>query len=133
MFRLSRKFVAMLMLLWLPLSNGSALAATVSMELHRDACQEVTIQEMHHAEAGDHQHQHVEASAAQDQTTSTNDQTDSSCNACGVCHLACSGYLASPVTADAAAQAAAKPATPYLVVLNSITSTPLIPPPLVCA
>lgn len=131
MSRLSRKFVAVLMLLWLPLSGGSALAATVSMQAQRGACHEAAMQEMHHADAGDHRHHHPEASSAQDSTAS-NEQADSSssCNACGVCHLACSGYLAVPGIEAVAAQAAAQPVTPYLVSFHSITSTPLVPPPL---
>jgi hypothetical protein len=132
MSRLSRKFVAVLMLLWLPLFSGSALAATVSMQAQRGACHEAAMQEMHHADAGDHRHHHAEASAVQDQTAS-HDQADTSCNACGVCHLASSGYLAEPGVADVAAQAAAQPVTPYLVSFHSITSTPLVPPPLACA
>ncbi len=131
MSRLSRKFVAILMLLWLPLSGGSALAATVAMQTQHGACHEATMQEMHHADAGDHQHHHDDAHAAQDQTAS-NDQ-DSSCNACGVCHLACSGYLAVPAAVSLSVQASAQSATPYLVVFDSITSTPLLPPPLVRA
>ncbi|WP_212785091.1 DUF2946 family protein [Ferrigenium kumadai] len=130
MSRLSRKLVAVLMLLWLPLSGGSALAATVSMQAQSGACHEAAMQEMHHADAGDHQHHH-DAPAAQDQNAS-NDQ-DSSCNACGVCHLACSGYLAVPAAVPPGIQASAQPATPYLVVFDSITSVPLLPPPLVRA
>jgi hypothetical protein len=135
MSRLSRKFVAVLMLLWLPLSGGSALAATVSMQAQQGACHEAAMPEMHHADAGDHQHHHAEASAAQDaqDQTASNDQPASSCNACGVCHLACSGYLAEPGVADVAAQVAAQPVTPYLVSFHSITSTPQVPPPLVRA
>lgn len=128
MSRLTRKFIAVLMLLWLPLSGGSALAATVAMQAQGGACHEAAMPEMHHADAGDHQHHHAEAAAAQDQTAS-NDQ-GSSCNACGICHLACSGYLAEPGVADVAAQVAAQPITPYLVSFHSITFTPQVPPPL---
>lgn len=125
-----RKFIAVLMLLWLPLSSGSALAAIVSMELHRDACQEMLAQEMHHADTG--HYQHTETIAAQDRTAA-HEQTDFSCDACGVCHLACSSYLTNQDAAGATAQMPEKPATPYLVASNSVTSTPLIHPPLVSA
>lgn len=128
MSSLTRKFVAVLMLLWLPLSGASALAATVTMQVQGGACHEAAMPEMHHADAGGHQHHHDEASAAQDQTAS-NDQ-DSSCNACGVCHLACSGYLAVPAAGAPEIQASAQPVTPYLVVFDSVTSVPLLPPPL---
>lgn len=123
MFRLSRKFVAVLMLLWLPLSGGSALAATVSMQAQSDACHEMSTQEMHHQDAGEHQHHPAEAPAA-------HDQSDSSCNTCGICHLACSSYLAVPAIDATEAQAPANWVTPYLLSFHSITSTPIVPPPL---
>ncbi|HXU94532.1 MAG TPA: DUF2946 family protein [Gallionella sp.] len=129
MSRLTRKFIAVLMLLWLPLSGASALAATVAMQGQHGSCHEASMPEMHQADAGDHQHHHDDDHATQDQTVS-NDQ-DSSCNACGVCHLACSGYLAVPAMAAPENQASAQPVTPYLVVFDSITSAPLLPPPLV--
>ncbi len=131
MSHLFRKFVAVLMLLWLPLFSGSALAATVSMQAQHGACHEAAMPEMHHADADDHQHHHAEASPAQDETAS-NDQ-GSSCNSCGICHLACSGYLAVPGVGAVAAQIAEQPVTPYHVAFRSITSTPLLPPPLVRA
>lgn len=56
-----------------------------------------------------------------------------SCQDCGVCHLACTGYLTVPGLAMAAAPATAREITPYLVVFNSVTSAPLLPPPLVRA
>ena len=129
MSRLSRKFVAVLMLLWLPLFSGAALAASVSMQAQRCACHEAGMQEMHHQDTDIQQHHQAELSGAQDQSAS-HDQQDSSCNACGVCHLACSGYLAVPSMAAVAAHVTALTTTPYLVSFHSITSTPLVPPPL---
>jgi hypothetical protein len=121
MFRSSRKFIAVLMLLWLPVFTGSALAASVSMLLPQGGCcPEAAIshegmsmdmggQQMHHDEmpspAGEH-------------------------SSCGVCHLACTGYLTMPGIEMSAMQAAARETTPYLVAFNSVTSTPLLPPPL---
>ncbi|HEX5338295.1 MAG TPA: DUF2946 domain-containing protein, partial [Gallionella sp.] len=126
MSRLTRKFIAVLMLLWLPLFSGSALAASVSMQAR--TCHEAAMQqEMQHADECDHHHDEV--STAQNQATS-DDQQDSSCNACGVCHLACSGYLAVQGIAAVAAQMSAQTVTPYVVSFHSITSTPLVPPPL---
>jgi membrane protease subunit (stomatin/prohibitin family) len=121
---LTRKFIAVLMLLWLPLSSGSALAASMSMQLQRGGCMETaTMQSMAHEDmAGHHQH-HEQAPAAAD-------TQDNTCNDCGVCHLACTGYLAVPSTEVVAAQATELETTPYLVVFHSFTSAPLVPPPL---
>lgn len=128
MSRLTRKFVAVLMLLWLPLSGAGALAATVSMQAQGGACHEASMPDMHHADAGEHQHHHADAPAAQDQTASN--EEGSSCTACGVCHFACNGYLVVPAAASLQSQSAALLPTPYQVSFSSITSAPLLPPPL---
>ena len=116
MSRLTRKFIALLLLLWLPLSSGSALAATVSMQMH-DACHDMTVPTMQHQYAGDHhavvQHGHGVP-----------------CSICGVCHLVCSGYLATLAPELAAVQFDDKLMTPYQVSFKSITTAPLDPPPL---
>lgn len=116
MFRLSRKFVAVLMLLWLPLSGGSALAASVSMEA-QGSCRDMGMPAMQQHDMGGHhaagQHRH-----------------GASCDSCGVCHLACCGYLAPPSIELAALQLDGLPVTAYLVSFRSITSAPLDPPPL---
>lgn len=127
MSRLTRKFVAVLMLLWLPLSGGGALAATVSMQTQHGAC-DAAMPEMHHADADGSQHHPAGAPAVHDQTAL--DDQGSSCNSCGVCHLVCSGYLAAPGVDTVAAQAAARPAASYAVTFHSITSAPLLHPPL---
>ena len=122
MSRLSRKLVAVLMLLWLPLFSGSALAASISMQLQR-GCHEAVAQAMAHDEMGDcHQHHGGQPAAT--------DEQGPSCNACGLCHLACTGYLAVPTADLVVAQAAAREITPYLVAFHSFTSAPLVPPPL---
>lgn len=125
MFRLSRKFVAVLMLLWLPIFNGSALAATVSMQMVQGGCHEAAPQTMAHdaASMGEHHMHHGEMPVPADEHSP-------SCTACGVCHLACTGYLAVPGVELIAVQTTAREVTPYLVVFHSITSAPLVPPPL---
>lgn len=131
MSRLTRKFVALLMLLWLPLSGASALAATVSMQTPQGACHEAVMPEMQHVDAADHQHHHGDASASQEsQDQTASNEQDSSCNACGVCHLACSGYLNAPAMAAPAVRAATPSVAPYAVSFHSVTFTPLLPPPL---
>ncbi len=125
MSRLSRKFVAVLMLLWLPLFSGNALAVSVSMQLQRGDCHEAaTVQTMAHADLGEHHQHHGEMPAVADEQTP-------SCSACGVCHLACTGYLTVPDADAVTLQTAAREATPYLVIYQSFTSAPLLPPPLV--
>jgi hypothetical protein len=126
MTRSARKFVAMLMLLWLPLFTGSALAATVSMQLPHGSCHEAQgMQAMTHGDMHEHHPHHAEQ-------TPTDEHTPS-CATCGVCHLACTGYLAVPSAELAAIPAGAAEATPYLVVFHSVTYAPLVPPPLVSA
>ncbi|MDZ4202444.1 MAG: DUF2946 domain-containing protein [Gallionella sp.] len=130
MSQLSKKFVAVLMLLWLPLFSGSALAASVSMQAQRGDCHEAAVQEMQHA--GEHQHHDADASFAPGQAAPA-DQADTSCNACGICHLACSGYLAMHGLPAPEAPQAAAAVTPCTISFHSITSAPLVPPPLVRA
>ncbi len=126
MSQLSRKFVAVLMLLWLPLSSGSALAATISMQLaqgHEAAASQAMPDMDMSMDMGEHCQHHGEMPA-------TADEHGPSCNTCGVCHLACTGYLAVPAVAMVAVQSAARESTPYLLVFHSFTSAPLVPPPL---
>ncbi len=121
MSQLSRKFVAVLMLLWLPLSSGSALAATVSMQLAQG--HEATSQAMSDMDMSMDMDEHCHEMPA-------TDEHGPSCSSCGVCHLACTGYLAVPAVAMVAVQSAAREDTPYLVSFRSYTSAPLVPPPL---
>lgn len=123
MFRSSRKFIAVLLLLWLPVFTGSALAASVSMQTQQGKCHEAAMS--HEAmDMGEHHMHHG------DNMPSSPDEHSQSCSACGVCHLACTGYLAVPGPDMVAMQSAAREATPYLVVFHSFTSVPLLPPPL---
>lgn len=123
MSRLTRKFVAVLMLLWLPVFTGSALAASVSMQLQRGTCHEAAVSTAMSHEDSEHHRHHSEA-------PTVTDQQDTSCSACGICHLACTGYLVAPSVGTAAEQAASLEITPFLVVFSSFTSAPLVPPPL---
>lgn len=119
MTRLTKKFVAILMLLWLPVFTGSALAATVSMQLPQAACHEASA----HEDMGEQHQHHGDPSPIADEHTP-------SCNACGVCHLACTGYMAAPELEMSEIQASTRESTPYLVAIHSFTSAPLVPPPL---
>lgn len=124
MTRSSRRFVAVLLLLWLPLFSGNALAATVSMQMPHGSCHEAAAaQTMAHEDMAEHHQHHGEMPAAQD-------EHGPSCSACGVCHLACTAYLGIPSVEMAAVQTGAREVTPYLVIFHSVTFAPLVPPPL---
>jgi ferredoxin len=116
-----RKYIAVLLALWLPLFSGGVLAESLSMQLQRGSCHEA-------AQSTDEHIHHPLASAAVDDQSA--DQQGTSCNACGVCHLACSGYLAGSDLSGPAVQRAAISVTSYLLSFHSITSIPLLPPPL---
>ncbi|HEY0665776.1 MAG TPA: DUF2946 family protein [Gallionella sp.] len=122
----TRKFVAVLMLLWLPLLSSSALATSVSMQLQQGGCHQASTPVMSHGDMAEgmtgHHHDEMMASA---------DEQGASCNACGVCHLACTGYLAVPAAQVVAMQLSAGEIAPCLVSFISFTSAPLNPPPLV--
>ena len=127
MSRSCRKLVAVLMLLWLPVFTGNALAASIAMQMPQGECHETSaMQPMPHNNMGEHHMHHGEMPAPAD-------EHNPSCSACGVCHLACTGYLAVPCVTMAAVQTSARETTPYLVAFRSVTSVPLLPPPLVRA
>ena len=128
-----RKLIAILMLLWLPVFTGSALAASISMQTPHGECHDAAMshETMDMAmdmnmDMSEHQMHHGDMPAPAD-------EHGPSCNDCGVCHLACTGYLAVTNVSVATAQAAAHEITPYLVAFESLTSAPLVPPPLVRA
>lgn len=112
------KFIAILMLLWLPLFSGSALAAAVAMQMPNGSCHETAMQmEATDMDMGDH-----------DGHISVTDEHGNSCNA--LCHLACTGYLGVVGVTVISAHATERQITLYLVSFRSITSAPLVPPPL---
>lgn len=120
-----RRFVAILMLLWLPLFSGNTLAAMVSVPMSQGSCNETAApKKMSHSDMARHHHHHEGASV------STNDQNPS-CTSCGVCHLFCAGYLVVPSIALVAVQTSTSETIPYLVSFRSTTFAPLLPPPLV--
>ena len=110
------------MLLWLPVFTGSALAESVAMQVQHDCCPAsgISQMDMDHAgmDMGDHQMQH------DDMPTPGGDH-----GACGVCQLACSAYMAVPLVSTPV-QTATREITPFLLAFDSVTFTPLLPPPL---
>jgi hypothetical protein len=134
MTRSARKFIAIIMLLWLPVFTGSALATSVSMQLPQGECHDAAMshEAMSMDMAMDMNMDMANISMDEHRQVPAGDHSPS-CNDCGVCHLACTGYLAVTGIPAARTQAAAREITPYLVVFNSVTSVPLLPPPLVRA
>jgi len=117
-----RKFIAVLLAIWLPLFSGGALAASVSMQIQNGSCHEAGMDTMQDMD----EHQHA---MSHDQSPN-NDQDGTSCTACAVCHLACSGYLGVQAIKNLEVLQSAISVTPYLFSYHSITSTPVVPPPL---
>ena len=103
-----KKLIAILLAVWIPLFGGNALAASISMQ--HGPC--------HHAAmtAGEHMDQNA------------TDSHDESCSS--ACHLACCGYLAVEQIPPSTPRQTGNLATPYLFSFHSITSIPLLPPPL---
>jgi hypothetical protein len=134
MTRSTRKFIAVIMLLWLPVFTGSALAASVSMQLPQGECHDAAMshEAMNMDMAMDMNMDMSNMSMDEHQPVPAGEHGPS-CNDCGVCHLACTGYLTVTGVSAAVAHTAAIEITPYLVAFNSVTTVPLLPPPLVRA
>ena len=111
-----------MLLLWLPIFTGNALAASIVMQMPAGHCHDESMQmadmDMGDMDMSDH-----------DMSASADDQ-DSGCNSCSVCHFACTGYLAVATATITPTQRFSGEITPYLVDFHSFTSAPLLPPPL---
>jgi len=111
------------MMLWLPVFSGSALAASVSMQMPSSSCHEAMSS---HAMSGE-THQHAST------MHSSSDKHAPASGGCGLCHLACTAFLSADSQKLVPLESTASIATPYLVVFISVSSAPLLPPPLVRA
>ncbi|MEO8332535.1 MAG: DUF2946 domain-containing protein [Gallionella sp.] len=136
MLRPIRKFVAVLLAIWLPLFSGSALAASVAMQTTSGDCHPVAAQAIqhhaHHVSTSHHHDQiyHDQMAASHDQSPGQQDQQNPSCKDCGVCHFACSGYLATVAIDVTEALVLAQTYISSTTQFQSFTSAPLDPPPL---
>jgi hypothetical protein len=123
MSRLTQKIIAVLFAIWLPLFSGSVMAASVAMQVPSGHCQDASMQmddmDMTAMDMGDMQHM-----------SDPSDEHTPTCNTCAVCHLACTAYLAVPTLDMAAIQAGVREFTPFQVAFVSVSSAPLLPPPL---
>jgi hypothetical protein len=132
MFRLPRKFVALLLAVWLPLFSGYALADSIVMQnMHGDChgAQQVSHPSQHVSDFHQHMH-HVELAANEHQPAGQHDSQGSTCNNCGVCQIACSGYLAAVTIDVVEAQPSSQSFTLFATQFQSVTTAPLDPPPL---
>ncbi|MDD2684715.1 MAG: hypothetical protein PHY62_00985 [Gallionella sp.] len=115
------------MLLWLPLSTGSALAASVSMQMQSGECHKVVAShEVTHNHADAHDH-HL------DTTTVAAEVPTPACTDCGICHLACAAYVSVPALHTPEIRITSGIVSNSLETFASVTTLPLLPPPLVHA
>jgi hypothetical protein len=139
MIRPIRKFVAVLLAIWLPLFSGSALAASVAMQTVSGDCHPVTVQpnqqHTHHISTT-HQHDLLhndQLDASLHKAAVQHDQQNSSCKDCGVCHFACSGFLATVAIKATEIRLSTRTYATSSTQFQSYTSAPLDPPPLALA
>lgn len=113
------------MLLWLPLSTGSALAASVSMQMQSGECHKVVAShEVTHNHADAHD-RHLDTVAAEVPAPA--------CTDCGICHLACAAYVSVPALTPPEIRITSGIVSNSLEIFASVTTLPLLPPPLVHA
>lgn len=142
MIRLPRKFVAVLLAIWLPLFSGNALAVSIGMQSVGGDChvaqpgvEQSGAQHSHHS-SNMHHHMQIAADQSgghQEQQNHQHNQQNSHHKFCSVCQLACCGYLAAVTFEVAEIQLSAQSFTPFLTQFQSVVPTPLDPPPLVRA
>ncbi|MDD5471835.1 MAG: DUF2946 family protein [Sideroxydans sp.] len=122
-----RKFIAVLLLLWLPLFSASAVAESLAMQLQRGDCHESSeMMTMSHDDMMDHGMMHHEA-------MQSSEDDGSSCTSCAICHVACSAFLDAPVVAMELFETGSQPVRSTPETFVSHLSAPLDPPPLVAA
>jgi hypothetical protein len=142
MVLLPRKFIALLLAAWLPLFSGNALAVSFVMQTMGGGCHAVMQSSSVHHGASLHQHMqhgyqhmHHEVHLAQQvqQHDMQNNHQQNSHKECGVCQLACCGYMAAVVTEAPQIQPLTQLFMPVVTQFQSVSSTPLDPPPLALA
>jgi len=125
MIRITEKFAAVLMAVWLPLFAGNALAVSIGMQTVSGHCHEFQA-----ANAGaNHTYQAstLHQSMQQDQQA---DQNQLPHKDCGVCQLSSCGYMASASVEVVKAAVASIPYLPVSAQFQSVVYVPLVPPPL---
>lgn len=130
MSRSIKKSIALFIAIWLPLFSGNVLAVSVGMQSMGSDCHAAAVQQdehqLHHAMAS----QHIQSAADQDQSSCLHDQQGTGCGNSGICHLACTGYLATASIKVAEDQPSAQSFAPSSTQFQSVALTQLDPPPL---
>ncbi|MDO8464298.1 MAG: hypothetical protein Q7S46_03455 [Gallionella sp.] len=132
MLRITKKFIAVLLAVWLPLFSGSALAESIVMQSKMGDCHAVVAQEdEHRSHLASIAHEH-QAQPAEDTGMPSGHQEEPNppCNSHSICHFASCGYVANSVLMTIAVQQPDRAFTPYLVTLRSLTLPLFDPPPL---
>jgi len=134
MHRTIGKFIAVILAIWLPLFSGNALAASIAMQSVSGNCHSAAAQQSEHqphcASTMQQPMHHAQIDTGMDQPAGHQDQPNPAGDNCGTCHSACCGYM---VTASAKAMEVQPSARMFATIssqFQSITSTPLDPPPL---
>lgn len=134
MLHSAKKFIAVLLAIWLPLFGGNALAATIAMHSKGGACHAAVMQQSEphsHQASARHQHaQQEQLSAHYDLSSAHHDENDFSCKDRSICHMACCGYVASSGSVIVAAQQADRIFAPYTDTIRTLTLPLFDPPPL---
>lgn len=112
-----KKWIAVLLTICLPLVGGNSLAASIAMQQAQEPCHEMSLEDM-------------QLMPGHSDTTSSDHPSDSACSHCGLCQLACSGYMSEAAIITPTLLQAETDLPHYLLSFYSITSTPLLPPPL---
>jgi hypothetical protein len=122
MYTLPRKFVALLLAIWLPLFSGNALAAAVVIQTMNGDCHGMVVQS--------DEYQSPQLAANQDQSAGHDAQQNSPRKDCGVCYFACCGYMTAVSINVAEAQSLAQTFTLFSTPFQSITLPRFDPPPI---
>ena len=125
-----RKFIAVVLAIWLPVLSGSALASSVAMQAMDSDCHLAGVQLREYSpQQLSASHHHDQFAASHSQETGQHDQQDSSCKNCGVCHFACSGFMAALSIAETKNQVLIPGYTLFSTDFQSFSSAPPNPPP----
>jgi hypothetical protein len=129
MSRAFGKFIAVMLAIWLPLFSGNVLAVSIAMQSPGGDCHPAVAQqdEPHCASTVQQRAHHDQLAADQEQSTG---QQNPAGEDCGTCHFACCGYLAAASVEVPGDQPSALLYLRVSAQFQSITSTPLDPPPL---
>jgi hypothetical protein len=125
-----RKFIAVMLAIWLPVLSGSALASSVAMQTMGSDCHLASVKlRENSSQQLSASHHHDQLAANHSHTAGQHDQQDSSCKSCGACHFACNGFMAALSLTETKSQILIPGYTLFLTDFQSFSSAPPNPPP----